>query len=125
MAAAQQVFMFAVLPRPFQHSGPPCLQYPYFFDVVAKMIDVIINSAQATSTHYALKFSWGEPWCNSTELKAISGPEDTHLCGLLGRHRDGYFPVLRLYTQTAIFVIHVNFDHAWVEQYPVTLIIVN
>ena len=35
----------SVLPRPFQHSAPPCLQWPYFFDVVTKMIDVVTNHA--------------------------------------------------------------------------------
>ena len=34
-------FYVSLLPRPFQHSSPlPCLQQLYFFDVVAKMIDV-------------------------------------------------------------------------------------
>ena len=42
-----------------EHSGPPCLQNPYFFDMVAKMFDVVTNSIQATPTRYAL--SWGEP----------------------------------------------------------------
>ena len=54
-------YYLSVLPRPFQHSGPPCLLYLYFFDVVTKMIDVVTNSAQTTPTHYALNFSWGEP----------------------------------------------------------------
>ena len=38
-------------PDPFS-TAPQCLQYPYFFDMVTKMIDVVINSAQTTPTHY-------------------------------------------------------------------------
>ena len=45
--------MFSILPRPFQHSGPPCLQHPYFLDVVTQMVDVVTNPAQTTPTHYA------------------------------------------------------------------------
>ena len=51
----------SVLPRPFRHSGPPCVQHKFFFDVVTQMIDVFSNSAQTTPTHYALNISWGEP----------------------------------------------------------------
>ena len=42
----------SALPRPIQHSGPPpCLQYPYFVDVVDKMNDVVTNSAQPNHAH--------------------------------------------------------------------------
>ena len=50
-----------ILPRPFPHRGPTCLQYPYFFDVVTKTIDVVTNYAQTTLNRYALNFSRGEP----------------------------------------------------------------
>ena len=45
--------VYSVLPRPFQHSGPPlspCLKQLYFFNVVTKMIDVVTNSTQTTPT---------------------------------------------------------------------------
>jgi hypothetical protein len=35
----------SIHPGPFQHSGPPCLQYAYFFDVITKVINVAINHA--------------------------------------------------------------------------------
>ena len=41
---------------------PQCLLYPYFFDVVTKIIDVATNFAQTMPTHYALKFSWEKPY---------------------------------------------------------------
>ena len=40
--------VYSVLPRPFQHSTPPCLKQLCFFDVVTKMIDVVTNSTQTT-----------------------------------------------------------------------------
>jgi hypothetical protein len=47
-------------PRPFQHGSPlhVCLRYPYFFNVVYEMIDMVTDSA-----HYALNIFWGES-CN-------------------------------------------------------------
>ena len=48
------------VPRPFQHSSPPpCLQQPYFFDVVTKTIDVIKNSPQIHAHMLGLKFLLG------------------------------------------------------------------
>ena len=48
-----------------------------------------------------------------------------------GRHREGYSTYLYKehahkleYKRLIKFVIHVNFDHAWEEHYPVTLICV-
>ena len=40
-------------------SSPPMPSKSIFFDMVAKMFDVVTNSIQATPTWYAL--SWGEP----------------------------------------------------------------
>ena len=49
-------------------------------------------------------------------------------CSPQGRHQESYLPGPRLYKNVdknwninVSFIIHVNFDHAWVEHYPVTL----
>ena len=44
--------------------------------------------------------------------------------------RAGYLPVLKLYKEQAhrleyiSFIIHVDFNHAWAEDYPITLNII-
>ena len=50
-------------------------------------------------------------------------------CDPLWRRQEGNLPVLRLYEEHAqnwnkivLFIVHKDFDHAWVEHYPATLI---
>ena len=54
----------SVLPRLFQHSTPPCLQYPYIFDVVTKVIHVVTNSSQTTPTPLCVRFLLGRTLVN-------------------------------------------------------------
>ena len=48
-------------------------------------------------------------------------------CSPRGRHQESYLPVPRLYKERGqkleykYLLIHVNFDQAWVEHYPITL----
>ena len=62
LACCIYMYVYSVLPRPFQLSSPPCLQQPYFFDVETKTINVVTNSAQTTPTRWAFNLAWEEPW---------------------------------------------------------------
>ena len=59
--SAMQTTITAFSPGPFSIVAPRVPSISIFFDVLTKMIDVVTNSAQATPTHSALNFSWGEP----------------------------------------------------------------
>ena len=61
IGSLQSMIQFSVLPRPFQHSDPPCLLHPFSFDVVTQMIDVVTNSVQTTPTRYAIFFPGENP----------------------------------------------------------------
>ena len=45
---------------PFWHTPPQCFQWPYSFDVVTKMINVVTNSPP-TPTHFALFYLGKNP----------------------------------------------------------------
>ena len=67
--------------------------------------------------------------CNTYPcIQTDSGRLAFRVCGLLGRHQESYLPELRVYKEHArmqeykcLIIIHMNFDHAWVEDYPITL----
>ena len=44
-------------------------------------------------------------------------------CGLLGKQQKGYLNCMKSkhtdWNINILFIIHVDFDHAWVEHYPV------
>ena len=63
-------------------------------------------------------------------MQTDSGEFAFRFCSPQGRHQESYLPVSRLYKERRqkleykyLIYYYVNFDHMWVEHYPVTLIV--
>ena len=100
-----------------------------------------LNDDTAFIVEFLLCYDRGLTSCSSTDAEICNTfpcmqTDNGSLlfsCGPLGRLQKSYFPVPRLYREHAqklryktklmsYLFFHVNFDHAWVEYYLVTLI---